>query len=76
VKDKGCPYMPSRNRRGRGLALSILNLGTRWGWLFSVSLAAVPLGKRPSTHCTGDWVGFTAGLDGSRKSCPHCGLNP
>ena len=26
--------------------------------------AALPLGKRPGTHCTGGWVGPRAGLDG------------
>jgi hypothetical protein len=26
--------------------------------------AALPLGKRPGTHCTGGWVGPKAGLDG------------
>jgi hypothetical protein len=28
-------------------------------------------GKRPSTHCTGGWVGPRASLDGCGKSCPH-----
>jgi hypothetical protein len=28
--------------------------------------AALPPGKRPGTHCTGDWVGPRAGLEG----CP------
>ena len=31
----------------------------------------LPTWKIPSTHCTGDWVGPTAGLDGWRKSRPH-----
>jgi hypothetical protein len=31
--------------------------------------AALPPGKRPSTHCIGDWVGPRAGLDGCEK--PH-----
>ena len=33
--------------------------------------AALPPGKRPSTHCTGGWVGPRAGLDGCEKSRPH-----
>jgi hypothetical protein len=33
--------------------------------------AALPLGKKPRTHCTGGWVGPTAGLDGCRNSCSH-----
>ena len=32
--------------------------------------AALPLGKRPSTHWTGGWVGPKANLDGCGKSCP------
>ena len=33
--------------------------------------AALTPGKGPSTHCTGDWVGPTAGLDGCEKSRLH-----
>jgi hypothetical protein len=33
--------------------------------------AALPLGKRPGTYCTGGWVGPRAGLDGCWKSRPH-----
>jgi hypothetical protein len=34
--------------------------------------AALPSGKRPSTHFTGGWVGPPrAGLDGCEKSRPH-----
>ena len=32
---------------------------------------ALPLGKRPGTHCIGGWVGTRAGLDGCVKSRPH-----
>jgi hypothetical protein len=32
--------------------------------------APYPL-ERPSTHCTGDWVGLRAGLDRCGKSRPH-----
>ena len=28
------------------------------------ALATLSLGKRPGTHCTGGWVGPSAGLDG------------
>jgi hypothetical protein len=35
------------------------------------TLATVPLGKRPSTHFIGGWVGPRAGLDGCGKSHPH-----
>jgi hypothetical protein len=33
--------------------------------------AALPLGKRPGTHCIGGWVGLRAGMDGCGKSRPH-----
>jgi hypothetical protein len=29
--------------------------------------AALPPGKRPDTHCTGEWVGRRASLDGGGK---------
>ena len=32
------------------------------------TLAALPPGKRPGTHCTGGWVGPRAGLYGCGKS--------
>jgi hypothetical protein len=35
------------------------------------SLAALPLGKRPGTHCTGGWVGLRVSLDRCGKSRPH-----
>jgi len=35
--------------------------------------ATLSLGKRPSTHCTGGWVGPMAGLDRCGKSHPHHG---
>jgi hypothetical protein len=38
--------------------------------------AALPPGKIPGTHCTGDWVGPRAGLDGCRKSRPPPGFDP
>jgi hypothetical protein len=37
--------------------------------------AALPLGKRPSTHCIGGWVGPRASLDRCRKSRPPPGFN-
>jgi hypothetical protein len=38
--------------------------------------AALPLGKRPGTHCIGGWVGPRAGLHWCGKSrFPH-GFNP
>jgi hypothetical protein len=40
-------------------------LGTRWGWVVSVTPRPLftPGERTPSTHCTGGWVGPRAGLD-------------
>jgi hypothetical protein len=40
------------------------------------ALAAVPLGQKHGTHCTGGWVGPRADLDGCTKSHPKPGLCP
>jgi len=37
---------------------------------------ALPLGRRPVTHCRRGWVGLKADLDGCRKSRPHLDINP
>jgi hypothetical protein len=67
------PYnRPWRAQRGsRGIALLILNLGTRRGWV--VSTTPRPLYPREilGTHCTGGWVGPRAGLDVCEKYRPH-----
>ena len=38
--------------------------------------AALPLGKRPGTHCIGGWVGPRAGLEGVRKILPLREFDP
>ena len=38
--------------------------------------AALSLGKRPGTHCTGGWVGPRAGLDGRWISSLPPGFDP
>jgi len=38
--------------------------------------AALPLGKRADTHCTGGWVGLRTSLDGCGKSRPPPGFDP
>jgi hypothetical protein len=45
--------------------LLILDLGTRWGWVVSVTPRPHfgPGVGTPGTHCTGGWVGPRAGLD-------------
>jgi len=38
--------------------------------------AALPLGKRPGTHCIGEWVGPRAGPDVCGKSRSPPGFDP
>jgi hypothetical protein len=38
--------------------------------------AALPPAKRPSTHCTGGWMGLRASLDTCRKSHPPPRFDP
>ena len=47
-------YLPWRHigGRGRGRATFILNLGTRWGWVVSLTNEWASC-----THCIGVWVG-------------------
>jgi hypothetical protein len=63
-----------------------LNLGTRRGWVVSITLRPpfTPRERAPGTHCIGGWVGPRAGLDaeirgkilclcrGSNPGCPVC----
>jgi hypothetical protein len=45
--------------------LLILDLGTRWGWLVSVTPRPrfITRQRTTGTHCTGGWVGLRAGVD-------------
>jgi hypothetical protein len=61
--------------------LLILNLGTRWGWVVSITPRPpfTPGERTPGTHWTGGWVGPRAGLDAEarRKILYLCrGSNP
>jgi hypothetical protein len=61
--------------------LIILDLGTRWEWVVSVTLRPrfTPGERTPGTHWTGGWVGPRAGLDKEVKGkilCPCRGSNP
>jgi hypothetical protein len=61
--------------------LLILNLGTRWGWVVSITPQPrfIPGERTPGTHWTGGWVGPRACLDaGARRKilCPCRGSNP
>lgn len=62
---------------GTGIALLILDCSSRWGWMVNAKPQMLyPLNKRPSTHCSGGWLGQRAGLDGYGKSLPHQVWNP
>jgi hypothetical protein len=61
--------------------LLILNIGTRWRWVVSVTPRPrfTPGERTPGTHWIGIWVGSRAGLDagaGGRILCPCRGSNP
>ena len=59
------------HRGSRGIALLFHDHRTRRGW--GVSVTPRPLftpRERPSTHCTGEWVGPRTGLDRCGKSRP------
>ena len=61
-------------RGSTGIALLSHDHGTRrgWGvWGQRHAPAALYSRERPSTHCTGGWVGPRAGLDRCGKSRPH-----
>jgi hypothetical protein len=72
-KDKGHPITGHQGPRGgsRGIALLILYLGARWGWVVSTTPRPLYLRERPGTHCAGGWMGPRAGLDVCEKSRPH-----
>jgi hypothetical protein len=69
---KGHPVTGHQGPRGvsRGIALLILNLGARRGWVVSTTPRPFYPLEKPSTHCTGSWVGPRAGLDVCEKSRP------
>jgi hypothetical protein len=55
-------------------SFTILDLGTRWRWVISLTPGEIT----PGTNWIGDWVGPTAGLDAveKRKPLPLPGLKP
>jgi hypothetical protein len=55
----------------RVIALLILDLGARRGWVVSTTPWPLYPRERPSTHCTGVWVGARAGLDLRKKFRPN-----
>jgi hypothetical protein len=60
----------------RVIALLILDLDARRGWVVSTTPRPLYLRETPGTHCTGGWVGPRAGLDVCEKSSPHRDLIP
>ena len=50
-------------RGSRGIALLLLEHGTRRGEGSALRLGRSLPPERPGTHCTGGWVGPRAGLD-------------
>jgi hypothetical protein len=52
------------------MALLILHLGARTGWVVSTTHRPLYPRERHDTHCTGGWVGPRAGLDMCEKSLP------
>jgi hypothetical protein len=72
---KMSPYnRPRRAHRGsRGIALLILHLGARRGWVVSTTPRPLYPREIPSTYRTGGWVGPRAGLDVCEKSRPPPG---
>ena len=63
------------HRGSRGIALLFLDHGTRRGEGQRHAPAALYPQERPSTHCTGGWVGPRTGLDRCRKSRPPLGFD-
>jgi hypothetical protein len=59
----GVNRLPRAQRGSRGIALLILNLGARRGWVVSTKPRSLYPWERPGTHCTGGWVDPRAGLD-------------
>jgi hypothetical protein len=82
LKLKQSHYTPWRRLWGEEVQLIfILDLGTRWGWVVSVTpLPRFTPGERtPGTHCTGGWVGPRTGLDTEGREQILClcrGSNP
>jgi hypothetical protein len=58
------------------LALLILYLGARRGWVVNTTPRPLYPRERQDTHCTGGWVGPRADLDVCEKSHPPPGFDP
>jgi hypothetical protein len=58
------------------MALLILNLGDRRGWVVSTTPRPLYSREKPGTHCTRGWVGPRAGLDVCETSHPTGIMSP
>jgi hypothetical protein len=71
---QGCAATPCRRQKGEEVRFLLsLYLGTRWGWVVSVTPRPrfAPGERTPGTHWIGGWVSLKAGLDtetGEKKS--------
>jgi hypothetical protein len=80
--NKQSRYTPWRRLGGEEVELLlILDLGTRWGWVVSITPRPrfTPGERTLGTHCTGGWVGPRAGLDTEASGkilCPRRESNP
>jgi hypothetical protein len=82
IKHAKAKAVPLQALGGRGgIAPIILDLGTRWGWVVTVTPRPrfAPGKGPPGIHCTGGWVGPRAGLDTEvwgKIFCPRRRSNP
>ena len=67
-------------REGRVIALSILNLGSRWGRVVKTTLwlvPPIPPENRPGPHYRRGWIGSLAGPNGyGQNNFPPPGFEP
>jgi hypothetical protein len=64
---------PTGGRGGRGIALLILDLGARRGWVVSTTPRPLYPQEIPGTHCTRGWVGPQGRSGRVRKISPPPG---
>jgi len=50
-------------RRSRGIAVPIINLGNSWGHVVSAKPLLLYPGEDPGTHYTGGWVDIGTSVD-------------
>lgn len=70
----GCPVEHTKPVL-RGTFLPVFKVGDRRCLVVKAKPRPQYIQRRTGTACTRDWVGLGAGLDGSRKDCPHRSSN-